>query len=630
MASAADQPTSPLGSLTKTSAKTQDFLVRVFKPRAIKYSYKSRRNGQQIDAVRFTCILIGTDSDHYCEANFKGSAAEVEAAHKKFLALTAWKLSKVGLDSQHQDAFVHTSVRVVVDLKRTQCTPVLQSTPEETSLASAPTPQLTVADMMNIKSRRCFDVMAVVHSVSDTRTPAGHPPVASVHLVDGTQTSNSKTAEAVVSVWGKDNIEFCRSRKGQPLLFLNVAAKFEGRLELNLSQDRVVDSASSCPRLTQLTELAAQDDFAKDREQLTTAHATTWDPDNASQVLTGEALLSCCAFLAMASEDPTATLPQLLQVNGMRLEEPEPADSVVESKGERVFFTTTARDFSGSCKVGVSQAAAFALSGIETMSEFQKIHEERAISFPPLSNCRIIRRVRQVSAKEGDDAPERTYVNTTVVAASPLQMSHAPNTSYHIVLDILKQCRESQDAMLAAHLSEIRHCPFYGMRVEYPPAGSKGDASQLARNCRLALALVRTTQKSRCLSTAGGFVVSTPGVTDASGDESSHAVTIHGYCSIDKLLNFKMDPPNRAKHRVCLLLISGCSKDGITVHSVTHIDEAAAPEAQYFITKLRTLGMRTELQHSGDHKRMNEWSTTPDSAKKCRVLEGHPSGESLK
>ena len=184
--------------------------------------------------------------------------------------------------------------------------------------------------------------------------------------------------------------------------------------------------------------------------------------------------------------------------------------------------------------------------------------------------------------------------------------------------------------MLAAHLSEIRHCPFYGMRVEYPPAGSKGDASQLARNCRLALALVRTTQKSRCVSTAGGFVVSTPGVTDASGDENSHAVTIHGYCSVDNLLSFKMDPPNRAKHRVCLLLISGCSKDSITVHSVTHIEEAAVTEAQYFITKLRTLGMRTELQQSGDHKRMNEWSKTPDSAKKCRVLEGHPSGESLK
>ena len=135
MASAADQPTSPLGSLTKTSAKTQDFLVRVFKPREIKYSYKSRRNGQQVEAIRFTCILLGTNSEHYCEATLKGTASEVKTALEKFLPGTAWKVSKLGLDGQQQDVFVHTSVRVVVDLKRTQCTPVLKSSPEETSLA---------------------------------------------------------------------------------------------------------------------------------------------------------------------------------------------------------------------------------------------------------------------------------------------------------------------------------------------------------------------------------------------------------------------------------------------------------------------------------------------------------------
>ena len=311
----------------------------------------------------YRCALHG----HYCEATLKGTASEVKTALEKFLPRTAWKLSKLGLDGQQQDSFVHTSVRVVVDLKRTQCNPVLQSSPQETSLASAPAPQTTVADMMNIKSRRCFDVMAVVHSVSDTRTPVGHPPVANVHLVDGTQTTKSKTAEAVVAVWGLENIQKCRSRKGAPLLFLNVAAKFEGNLELNLSQDHVVDDACSCPRMTQLKELAAQEHFAQDREQLTTAHEVTWDPDHASQVLTDDALLSCCAFLAMASDDPTATLPHLLQVNTMRLEEPEPDESVVESKGQRVFFTTTARDFSGSCNVAVSQAAAFALSGIDTI-----------------------------------------------------------------------------------------------------------------------------------------------------------------------------------------------------------------------------------------------------------------------
>ncbi len=634
MASVPEQPTSPLGSLTKSSAKTQDFLVRVYKPRKVSYSYRSKANGQNVEKTRFVCILLGVNEEHYCEGTIKASPTEVDAAVKKILPLTAWKLSKVGLDNQQQEAFVHTPVRVVVDLKRTKCTPILKGSQEETSLAPAPAPQTTVADMMNIKSRRCFDVIAVAHSVSDTRKPAGHPPVADVHLVDGTLTVNSKTAEAVVAVWGVDNIERCRSRVGQPLLFLNIAAKYDDRLELNLWHDRLVDDECHGTRTTRLKDLAAEEDFAQDREQLTAKHESTWDPDNVSQVLTSDALLSCCAFLAMASEDTKVELPQLLQVNGMRLEEPELGDPVVEGKGQRIFFTTTARDFSGSCKVAVSQQAALAMSGIETMADFQRAHEERMISFPPFGNCRVLRRMRQVTTGGADDSPERTFVNTTVVAASPMQISKAPNTSYNVILEILKQCRESQDAMLVARLPEIHACPFYGMRVEYAPGESAGSDSPTAsraraRNCNMAVALVRTTQKSRCVSTASGFLVSTAGVTDAFGDEKYDAVTIHGYCSVDNLLSFKMDPPHNAKQRVCLLLITGRTKEAITVHNVTHIDEGAITEAEYFLKKMRTLGMRAELQQSGEHKRMHEWSKTPDSAKKCRVLEAHPTGESL-
>ena len=173
-------------------------------------------------------MLVGEDSGHYCEGIVKGSTVEVADSLKKFLAGTAWKLSKLSLEQhgQQQDTFVHTPVRVVVDLKRTRCAPILEASKEEKSLAVGPAPQITVAQVATIKSRRCFDVMAVVREVSDTRTPTGHPAVADVHLVDGTQTPTSKTAEAVVAVWGLDNIILCRDHVGQPLLFFNIAGKY--------------------------------------------------------------------------------------------------------------------------------------------------------------------------------------------------------------------------------------------------------------------------------------------------------------------------------------------------------------------------------------------------------------------
>ena len=124
----------------------------------------------------------------------------------------------------------------------------------------------------------------------------------------------------------------------------------------------------------------------------------------------------------MASDDPNATLPHLSQVKGMRIEETEPGDSVVESTGQRILFTTTARDFSGSCKVAFSQAAALALSGLDTMSEFQQAHEGRAISFPHFGNCRIMRRVRHV-------AGGREVTRLTGFLSTQLWLQH-PRSSY--------------------------------------------------------------------------------------------------------------------------------------------------------------------------------------------------------
>ena len=87
------QTLTPLGNLTKSSAKTTDFLVRVFNPQSIQYSFKSRKDGKTVDKVRFSCILIGVDASHYCEAVVKTSADDVKAALEKFKAGTAWRLT---------------------------------------------------------------------------------------------------------------------------------------------------------------------------------------------------------------------------------------------------------------------------------------------------------------------------------------------------------------------------------------------------------------------------------------------------------------------------------------------------------------------------------------------------------
>ena len=226
----------------------------------------------------------------------------MNAALLKFLPLTAWKLSMVGLDNQQQDAFVHAPVRVVVDLKRTRCTPVdLLGDGAGSTDYCGTDDEHQVALLLR---RHGSDSVSFRHTQprgppsSSRCAPRGWHP--DVEVQDG---------GGCRCCLGAHNIEQCRSRTGQPLLFLNIAAKYNGDLELNLWHARLVDHECPCARMTQLKDLAAEEHFAQDREQVTTKHEDTWDPDHASQVLTGEALLSCCAFLEMASEDPNAAVP---------------------------------------------------------------------------------------------------------------------------------------------------------------------------------------------------------------------------------------------------------------------------------------------------------------------------------
>ena len=160
-----EMPFCPLGSLTKASGKSAEFLVRVLWPKEVPYHFNSKNDGKKVEKVRFSCILVGEDATHYCEARIKGSAAEVATALKKYARGTAWKLSKVGLDGHQQPEYMHTSVKVVVDLKRTQATAILTGTKEEVSLAKAPVPQITITQVSGIKSKRHFDLMGIVREV---------------------------------------------------------------------------------------------------------------------------------------------------------------------------------------------------------------------------------------------------------------------------------------------------------------------------------------------------------------------------------------------------------------------------------------------------------------------------------
>ena len=95
----------------------------------------------------------------------------------------------------------------------------------------------------------------------------------------------------------------------------------------------------------------------------------------------GPQLLSCAAILYASQEAATASLPHVLQLNWAHLEQPGLGSNVCERSGERLFFQTMVRDFSGAVPIAVAEPAALCLSNCENMAELVQRHGGGSIVF---------------------------------------------------------------------------------------------------------------------------------------------------------------------------------------------------------------------------------------------------------
>ena len=61
----------------------------------------------------------------------RGAGKDVKAAEEKFKNNTAWRLTKLALESRVDAAYLSTPVKVKVDLGKSGCDPLLSSSEDE-------------------------------------------------------------------------------------------------------------------------------------------------------------------------------------------------------------------------------------------------------------------------------------------------------------------------------------------------------------------------------------------------------------------------------------------------------------------------------------------------------------------
>ena len=248
---------------------------------------------------------------------------------------------------------------------------------------------------------------------------------------------------------------------------------------------------------------------------------------------------------------------------------------------------------------------------------------------PLLCQARVSRDLR---SKDSATQPV-IFVNHTLEMVEPVswQPASAPNAAFSDVLAILNNCPPHDEGIHFAFLADVQPDPHYGMRLVYDGAeGPKG---------LYVAALIASSSKSKTDRVGDdGYKVVTTEVKDVASiygtvDQPVGNHTLVGYCSMDSLPGFRLDPPRGKTFRVALVLLSSAvEKEGLHIHKLEYIEPDQVNNAVVCMQKLRELSKRVRSQ-SGEKRShvldLDSDGRSPCDTKKARTLQQTPTDASL-
>ena len=625
-----------LKSLNKSSAKVATFAAKLCDGIVEQYTYLQKGSQQQVTAHKFEVTLVGRNPQDYCKGFVKASKEDCEKAAAKFKDGTVWALSKVALDSYTAGQYISTPVLYRVDLSKSTMTNRDTNSEEDKALREsmppAPVPPTSVADLTRITTNCSTDLIAVVKEVgAQTRKSKAGELIVDVLLVDGTMASSGNLATIDVSVFGESKIEKLKAAVGTPMAFFNLSISCEKRGEkpklTHFSKDKIAP-APECEKTTELRQKAGDLTSATNTETLT----QVWVPQGTRDV-SGPQTLSCAAFLDYTTETPEANVPDVSQLMFVHIEEPAPQENILS--GDRVWFVTPLRDNSGPVSVGIPQRCALELAKVQDKDTFTERHAAGELNFPLLCHARISRTKRGAEAKDGASqpvgfwggSPPKIFVNHTLEAVEPVSWdpSSAPNAAYSDVLAILNNCPPNDEGIVFAYLADVQPDPFCGMHISFDDApGPKGI---------YAAVLVACNTKSKTLPIGdNGYKVVTASAKDIANPAGNPSApvgdhTLVGYCNMDGLPGFRLDPPRGKQFRVALVLITKADEEGFHIHKLEYIEQDQVNHAITCMQRLRRLNK--QIHPAGKEKRSHNLTLTATGIKKARTLQSVPTNTSL-
>ena len=147
------------------SAKTINIELKVARSSIIPYSYQYQ--GRTVTTSKLQVLLQSKKAQQYClgvaklqNQNYEG----LKTLQKRFPEGSTWKFQGLKLLNE-KPAFVHTSCRIAIDLRKSKTEATLQSA----SFPPAPVPTCNIADILQLRQTQRFDLMAIPATIIEER-----------------------------------------------------------------------------------------------------------------------------------------------------------------------------------------------------------------------------------------------------------------------------------------------------------------------------------------------------------------------------------------------------------------------------------------------------------------------------
>jgi hypothetical protein len=574
----------------------------------------------------FRCLLVShLDEGAYIAGEIvmrASNKAPLNKAMEKYVHGLSFRISNVKLLSHHKQEYLHTPLKLVVELDKTQANPLLASAAIN---GIAPKPSMPLSSIKQLVQSQRFDITALIKSMDDPRPVGGGRQVSTIVLIDeadadgkipqlkmslfyGVPPSSKMSAMIDILRDAVDNSEAIS-------LFALQGKKQDGGYTVNNSKDFFLAKAIG-DKSDRLSDAAAELNEAPAEkcqtfQQEYSGTGKKYEEEQGKEFFCK--LLAALSKKTNIAEIEAATT--VWQMNWVEVAWPT-GEQLCTKDGARLFFRTILRDGTGQVEAWMNEASALQLSNQTNKEGFVLVHSQGKQFFPLAAAVKVIRAIKQEKDLSGGASQPPVYnVHLTIVNAVEQPLTEAPTQSALALLPLLDYSDTDTSSIVAAPLQMVSESQQYAFEV------SMQTEPKIATLCQKVLSLVRSTKATTTIQVGQGFKLTTTDVEDVLGD-TEKKFTLTAVCTLDNLPQYRLDPPRRGV-QYALITVTSMMQDTFIVDQVQLLSEE---EGNAATVSLKQLMLLTRQMYAPDRKRGGEWNATfsPASAKKCRFLGRSP------